>query len=66
MGFMLFVGEFRTFYTSYDETPTKGCAMSQDNMIAFILAACCGALAAAFGTEYIVAKLRKFTHRIKH
>lgn len=44
----------------------KGCAMSQDNMIAFILAACCGSLAAAFATEYIVDKFDKIKHRIKH
>lgn len=33
--------------------------MSQDNIIGLIIAAFCGALAAAFATDYIVAKFYK-------
>jgi len=40
--------------------------MSQDNMIALILAACCGSIAAAFATEYLVDKYQKIKRRIKH
>jgi len=40
--------------------------MSQDNMIALILAAFCGALAAAFATEKIFDMIQKIKHHIKH
>jgi hypothetical protein len=40
--------------------------MSNENMIALILSASIGALAAAFATEYIVDKCRKIKNRIIH
>jgi hypothetical protein len=40
--------------------------MSNENMIALIIAACCGSLAAAFATDYLVDKFNKLKHRIKH
>lgn len=54
------------FYMAYYETPMKGRAMSQDNMIALIIAACCGSIAAAFATEYLVDKFRKIKQHVKH
>lgn len=40
--------------------------MSNDNLIALILAASCGTLAAAFATEYIVSKFRKILSALRH
>lgn len=40
--------------------------MSQDNIIALIIASSCGALAAAFLAEYLYDKFRKIMRRIKN
>lgn len=54
------------FYKPYNETPTKGMTMSQDNIIALIIGSSCGALAAAFLTEYLYDRFRKIIRRIKN
>ena len=40
--------------------------MTQDNLIALVIASSCGAIAAAFGTEYLVNKFNQIMRRIKH
>ena len=40
--------------------------MTQDNLIALVIASSCGTIAAAFGTEYLFDKFNKLKHRIKH
>jgi hypothetical protein len=40
--------------------------MTQDNLIALVIAASCGAIASAFATEYLVNKFNELKHRIKH
>jgi hypothetical protein len=44
----------------------KGRAMTQNNLIALVIAASCGTIAAAFATEYLVDKFNKIARRNKH
>ncbi|QEQ93901.1 hypothetical protein SEA_KARDASHIAN_36 [Streptomyces phage Kardashian] len=40
--------------------------MTQDNLIALVIASTCGAIASAYATEYLVEKFNRLKRRIKH